>query len=133
MHASAAGKPLSPPVMLPACVEGSMGLQALEVHAGAAHEAEAHEAMLVTLQCMHALMSGAGGMHSVLSARGFLPAVCAMLARPGENEAAKLVVEMLIKLCLFSTDSYCLAVKVGFPICLIRMLLPDQSDVVGPK
>ena len=68
--------------------------------------------MLVTLQCMHALMSGAGGMHGVLSTRGSLFALCAMLARPGENEAAKLVVEMLIKLCLFSTEGYCLAIKV---------------------
>lgn len=61
---------------------------------------------------MHALMSSAGGMHSVLSTCGSLPALCAMLARPGENEAAKLVVEMLIKLCLFSTEGYCLAIKV---------------------
>ena len=87
-------------------------LQALEVHANAAGEPEAHEAMLVTLQCMHALMSGAGGMHGVLSTPGSLPALCAMLARRGEDEAAKLVVEMLIKLCLFSTEGYCLAIKV---------------------
>ena len=87
-------------------------LQALEVHASAAGEPEAQEAMLVTLQCMHALMSGAGGMHGVLSTHGFLPAVCAMLARPSKDEAAKLVVEMLIKLCLFSTEGYCLAIKV---------------------
>ncbi len=87
-------------------------LQALDMHAGALGDAEAHEAMLVTLQCMHALMSGAGGMHGVLSTRGFLPAVCAVLARREEPEAAKLVVEMLIKLCLFSAEGYCLAVKV---------------------
>ncbi|CAL5224111.1 g6743 [Coccomyxa viridis] len=95
------------------CRQGGTALllQALEVHADAADEPDAHEAMLVALQCMHALMSGAGGMHGVLSTGGFLPAVCAMLAHPGENEAAKLVVEMLIKLCLFSTESYCLAVK----------------------
>ncbi len=95
-------------------------MQALEVHADAAGEPDAHEAMLVALQCMHALMSGAGGMHGVLSTGGFLPAVCAMLAHPGENEAAKLVVEMLIKLCLFSTESYCLAVKVCFPAACCR-------------
>ena len=100
----------------------SEGFNALEMGgaciAGAGHawgalgDAEAHEAMLVTLQCMHALMSGAGGMHGVLSARGFLPAVCAILALREEPEAAKLVVEMLIKLCLFSAEGYCLAVKV---------------------
>lgn len=82
------------------------------MHANAGGEAEGHEAMLVTLQCMHALMSGAGGMHAVMSTRGFLPAVCAMLALPQESEAAKLVVEMLIKLSLFSAKGYTLAVKV---------------------
>ena len=86
--------------------------QALDLHASTLGDAEAHEAMLVTLQCMHALMSGAGGMHGVLSTRGFLPAVCAVLARREMPEAAKLVVEILIKLCLFSSEGYCLAVKV---------------------
>ena len=107
--------------------KGSTRLQALEVHANAAGEPDAHEAMLVSLQCMHALMSGACGMHSVLSTRGFLPAVCATLAQPGENEAAKLVVEMLIKLCLFSTESYCLAVKVCLPSCLLPLKPSVQS------
>ena len=93
------------------------------MHASAAGEAEAHKAMLATLQCMHALMSGAGGMHGAMSKRGFLPAVCAVLARPSESEAAKLVVEMLIKLCLFSTEGYCLAIKV----CMLQFSIQHHS------
>ncbi len=90
-------------------------VQALEVHGGAAGEAEGHEAMLATLQCMRALMSGTSGMRGVLGARGFALGVCALLRLPGEPEAAKLVVEMLIKLCLFSAEGYVLAVKVHPP------------------
>ena len=85
------------------------------MHGGAAGDAEGHEAMLATLQCMHALMSGTSGMRGVLDVRGFAPGICALLARPGEPEAAKLVVEMLIKLCLFSAEGYTLAVKVRPP------------------
>jgi hypothetical protein len=68
--------------------------------------------VLVTLQCVHALMSGAAGMAGVLAVSGFVPRICAVLGRP-DPDAAKLAVEMLIKLCLYSTRGYSLAVKVG--------------------
>ncbi len=56
-------------------------------------------------------MSGAAGMRGVLAVDGCLPRVCTLLAH-SHTDAAKLVVEMLIKLCLFSADGYRLAVKV---------------------
>lgn len=87
--------------------------------------------MLATLQCMHALMSGAGGMGGVLGTPGFLPAVCAVLARPREQEAAKLVVEMLIKFCLFSSESYRLAVKVSAARCLSCKGIPAPDSCGG--
>ena len=89
-------------------------LQALDAHAEAAEEAgggEAREALLASLQCVHALMSGAAGMRGMLAVDGCMPRVCALLAH-SHTDAAKLVVEMLIKLCLFSADGYRLAVKV---------------------
>ena len=51
------------------------------------------------------------------------PAGLKQLARPSESEAAKLVVEMLIKLCLFSMEGYCLAIKV----CMLQFSIQHHS------
>lgn len=75
---------------------------------------EAREALHVTLQCAHALMSGAAGMLGVLAVPGFVPRICSMLAQP-DAEATKLAVEMLIKLCLYSMRGYRLAIQVLAP------------------
>ncbi|BDA46913.1 probable formin-like protein 13 at C-terminar half [Coccomyxa sp. Obi] len=88
-------------------------LQALDAHGEAAEECgsmEAREALLATLQCLHALMSGAAGMRGMLEVDSCMPRMCGLLAH-SQTDAAKLVVEMLIKLCLFSADGYRLAIK----------------------
>ena len=88
-------------------------LQALGVHQEYAQEgqAEAHDAVLATLQCMQALTSGRGGMDAAIAAPGFIPQLCVILD-PHDQHCSKLVVEILTKLCLYSADSYCAALQV---------------------
>ena len=52
----------------------------------------------------------------VLHAQGFVSRVCAMLAGGG-IEAARLAIEMLIKLCLFSARSYGMALQARARAC----------------
>ena len=89
-------------------------LQALSVHQDSAQEgtAEAHDAVLVTLQCLQALTSGRGGMDAAIAAPGFVPQLCTILD-PHDQDCCKLVVAMLTKLCLYSVESYCAALEVS--------------------
>lgn len=63
-------------------------------------------------------MSGAAGMRGMLGVDACVPRMAALLCgclrnrQPHAADAAKLVVEMLIKLCLFSAEGYRLAIKV---------------------
>ena len=105
-------------------------LQALSVHQESAQEgtAEAHDAVLATLQCMQALTSGGGGMDAAIAAPGFIPQLCSILD-PHDQDCCKLVVEMLTKLCLYSVDSYCAALQVTF---LEVRLIPHSACLVLP-
>ena len=89
-------------------------MQALSVHQESTQEgtAEAHDAVLATLQCMQALIGGVGGMDATIAAPGFVPQLCSILD-PHDQDCCKLVVEMLTKLCLYSVESSCTAVEVG--------------------
>ncbi|KAL0049978.1 hypothetical protein WJX82_001917 [Trebouxia sp. C0006] len=87
-------------------------LEALNMHRDAAQEghAEAHEAVLASLQCMQALTSGGGGMDAAIAAPDFVQCLCSVLD-PDDQDCSKLVVEMLTKLCLYSADGYCAAIQ----------------------
>ena len=58
----------------------------------------------------------------VLPVQGVVPRTCSVLTK-GHPEAAKLTVEVLIKLCLFSSHSYMLALKVR-----AAMLMAGNQD-----
>ena len=83
------------------------------MHRDAAQEghAEAHDAVLASLQCMQALTSGGGGMDAAIAAPDFVQCLCSVLD-PDDQDCSKLVVEMLTKLCLYSADGYCAALQV---------------------
>ena len=83
------------------------------MHREAAQEgqAEAHDAVLASLQCMQALTSGGGGMDAAIAAPDFVQCLCSVLD-PDDQDCSKLVVEMLTKLCLYSADGYCAAIQV---------------------
>ncbi|KAK9830554.1 hypothetical protein WJX72_012430 [[Myrmecia] bisecta] len=87
-------------------------MEALGVHKEAAEEGsgEASEALLATLQCMHTLMSGAGGIAASLAAAGLVAKLC-MILDVEDPEGSKLVIDMLVKLCLFSSQGYSIALK----------------------
>ncbi|KAA6421764.1 MAG: formin domain containing, partial [Trebouxia sp. A1-2] len=87
-------------------------LEALNMHREAAQEgqAEAHDAVLASLQCMQALTSGGGGMDAAIAAPDFVQCLCSVLD-PDDQDCSKLVVEMLTKLCLYSADGYCAAIQ----------------------
>ncbi|DBB05487.1 TPA: hypothetical protein ACH3X1_012444 [Trebouxia sp. C0004] len=87
-------------------------LEALNMHRDAAQEghAEAHDAVLASLQCMQALTSGGGGMDAAIAAPDFVQCMCSVLD-PDDQDCSKLVVEMLTKLCLYSADGYCAAIQ----------------------
>lgn len=88
-------------------------VQALQQHRDAAAEgqAQAHDAVLASLQCMQALTSGGGGMDAAIAAPDFVECLCSVLD-PHDQDCSKLVVEMLTKLCLYSADGYCTAIQV---------------------
>ena len=100
-------------------------VQALQQHRDAALEgqAQAHDAVLASLQCMQALTSGGAGMDAAIAAPDFVECLCSVLD-PDDQDCSKLVVEMLTKLCLYSADGYCAAIQVraqtstGFDTCL---------------
>ncbi len=88
-------------------------VQALSMHRDAAQEghAEAHDAVLASLQCMQALTSGGGGMDAAIAAPDFVQCLCSVMD-PEDQDCSKLVVEMLTKLCLYSAEGYCAALQV---------------------
>lgn len=88
-------------------------LQALKQHRDAALEgqAQAHDAVLASLQCMQALTSGGGGMDAAIAAPHFVGCLCSVLD-PDDQDCSKLVVEILTKLCLYSAEGYCAAIQV---------------------
>ena len=96
------------------CTDAQAPLQALNMHRDAAQEghAEAHDAVLASLQCMQALTSGGGGMDAAIAAPDFVQCLCSVLD-PDDQDCSKLVVEMLTKLCLYSADGYCAAIQVS--------------------
>ena len=57
-----------------------------------------------------------------------MPRICGLLAH-SQTDAAKLVVEMLIKLCLFSADGYRLAIKVRHRHRLYQVLNAHSAAV----
>jgi hypothetical protein len=95
------------------------------MHREAAQEghAEAHDAVLASLQCMQALTSGGGGMDAAIAAPDFVQCLCLVLD-PDDQDCSKLVVEMLTKLCLYSADGYCAAIQVSTPLLHRCSFLP---------
>ena len=94
----------------------ALSLQALTMHQEAVSQgqAEAHDAVLASLQCMQALTSGGGGMDAAIATPGFVACLCSVLD-PNDQDCSKLVVEMLTKLCLYSVQGYCAALQVSLP------------------
>jgi hypothetical protein len=100
------------------------------MHRDAAQEghAEAHDAVLASLQCMQALTSGGGGMDAAIAAPHFVQCLCSVLD-PDDQDCSKLVVEMLTKLCLYSADGYCAAIQVPTPLeqALQQVVISQQN------
>lgn len=61
--------------------------------------------------------------------QGFVARACGVLTR-GHAEVAKLTVEMLIKLCLFSSHSYQLAIQVRAAM-LVENALQNRRSCCG--
>jgi len=114
----------------PTCTDAQPALQALSMHRDAAQEghAEAHDAVLASLQCMQALTSGGGGMDAAIAAPHFVQCLCSVLD-PDDQDCSKLVVEMLTKLCLYSADGYCAAIQVPTPLeqALQQVVISQQN------
>lgn len=93
------------------------GLQALDAHRAACEGGapEAGEAVVAALRCLHALMSKAEGITALMQAPAAAGALLAALG-PAAPEAARLVLDMLTKLQLFSCRGYRMAVQVGNPL-----------------
>ena len=102
------------------------------MHRDAAQEghAEAHDAVLASLQCMQALTSGGGGMDAAIAAPDFVQCLCSVLD-PDDQDCSKLVVEMLTKLCLYSADGYCAALQVS-TLPWHKYLPPTPTQISTP-
>ena len=90
--------------------------QALALHTNAAsgNEQEAPDSVLAALQSLYTLKSTPAGVTAILEEGGSLAQLCRVLRIASlDCEAAKLVLDMLTHILIYSSAGYCCVIKVG--------------------
>ena len=97
-------------------------MQALTLHTDAANgnELEAADSVLAALQSLYTLKSTPAGVTAILEEGGSLAQLCRVLSNASlDAEAAKLVLDMLAHILIFSSSGYCCVIKVGYHVIVV--------------
>ncbi|PNH10553.1 Formin-like protein 13 [Tetrabaena socialis] len=93
---------------------------------------EAVEALTAALQCVHSLGSKPGGMAAMLAVAGFTRGLAALL-RPVDADTARLALELLTRMLLFSDESYRQVLKAKVTPAKAAPGKPQQQSVIDSK
>ena len=101
--------------------------QALTLHTDAAsgNESEAADSVLAALQSLYTLKSTPAGVTAILEEGGSLAQLCRVLSNASlDSEAAKLVLDMLAHILIFSSSGYCCVIKAGYhPLIFVFIII----------